>query len=300
MAWREGERVHCSPSRRDAVALDALPWPDRADTAYDQQDLPTASMLASRGCPWNCSFCSIVTFYEGNGTRGRRRREPVCVADELEHLVRDRGVRLILFQDDDFLTGGSDARAWALAVAQEIVRRGLHERTRFKFSCRSDEVREDVLAPLDPMERQMRAEGRLVGPALEADYHFLDRRLDVLWDFSLVAFAGRNYGKDATWDRLRSLVVEARLDYPDRPRDPAFRTAVRTLVASSNRLLLDVAEDALGRIERAEVRETSDAALVTLARMAREENERMCGVLDALWHARPHAPATALSCGARS
>ena len=49
----------------------------------------------------------------------------------------------------------------------------------------------------------MRAEGRLVGPALEADYRFLDPRLDVLWDFSLAAFAGRNYGKDATWDRLR-------------------------------------------------------------------------------------------------
>jgi hypothetical protein len=29
----------------------------------------------------------------------------VTVVDEVESLVRDRGVRLILFQDDDFLVG---------------------------------------------------------------------------------------------------------------------------------------------------------------------------------------------------
>ncbi len=95
-----------------------------------------------------------------------------------------------------------------------------------------------------PMEQQMRAEGRLVGPALEADYRFLDHRLDALWDFSIIAFAGRNYGKDAIADRLRSLLFEARLDYPDRPHDSDFRLASRSLVSASNTLLLDVAEEA--------------------------------------------------------
>lgn len=377
IAWRGSDCVHTTPPRNDAVDLDALPWPERADIAYDQQALPTASVLASRGCPYKCSFCSIITFYEGNGTRGRRRRDPIRVVDEIEYLVRERGVRLILFQDDDFLAGGRDAREWARTVAGEFMLRGLHECMRFKFSCRSDEVREDTLAPLieaglahvylgveagdpeslktlnklitpevhvrageilrrlgltfdfgfmlmepwstmssvrnnlhflrdfcdggyavagfcrtlpyvgTPMEQRMRAEGRLVGPALEADYRFLDPRLDVLWDFSLIAFAGRNYGKDATWDRLRGLLFEARLDYPDAPHDPDFLMAARRLTEASNGLLLDVAEEALEYCERGDVTTAEDPTLMRLARFAREEDERIRAMLTALWVTRP-------------
>lgn len=378
IAWRNGDRVQLTTPRQDRIDLDALPWPDRSDIRYDRSPMPVASVLASRGCPWKCSFCSIITFYEGNGTKGRRRRTPRLVVDELEYLVRERGVRLVLFQDDDFLSGGRDARDWALSMAQEITGRGLHHAMRFKFSCRSDEVREETLAPLvaaglrhvylgvesgdpdalkalnkmitpdvhrragqvlrkldisfdfgfmllhpwstveqvrnnlqflrefceggyavagfcrtlpyvgTPMERRMREEGRLTGPALEADYTFLDPRLDALWDFSLVAFAGRNYGKEATWDRLRTLLFEARLDYP-RPRDAGFVTAAQRLASTSNRLLLEIAEEALERIEAMETPAVSDPGLMELARFAREQNEQVSAMLDALWHTRPSA-----------
>lgn len=378
LAWRDGDRVQLTAPRQDKIDLDALPWPDRSDIRYDRQPLAIASVLASRGCPWKCSFCSIITFYEGNGTKGRRRRNPRLVADELEYLVRERGVRLVLFQDDDFLSGGKDARDWAQSMAREITSRRLHDVLRFKFSCRSDEVREETLAPLveaglrhvylgvesgdpdalktlnkmitpevhhragqvlrglgisfdfgfmllnpwstveqvrnnlqflrefcaggytvagfcrtlpyvgTPMERKMRDEGRLTGPALEADYTFLDPRLDALWDFSLVAFAGRNYGKDATWDRLRTLLFEARLDYP-RPRDEDYLAAGQRLAATSNRLLLDIAEEALDRIEGMETPSADDPALIDLAIFARQQNEQVSATLNALWNARPSA-----------
>ena len=96
--------------RQGREILDELPWPDRDDIVYRNQRTPTASMLGSRGCPWVCSFCSIITFYEGNGTKGRRRRDPARVVDELEYLHRERGVEVVLWQDDDFLAGGPVAR----------------------------------------------------------------------------------------------------------------------------------------------------------------------------------------------
>lgn len=377
IVWRDGDEVRVTGPRTDAVDLDSLPWPERTEVAIHRHSLPTASLLASRGCPWTCSFCSIITFYEGNGTKGRRRRDPILVVDEMEHLVRERGIRLILFQDDDFLAGGRRAREWALTIAREVTARGLNDRMRFKFSCRSDEVLEEVLAPLvesglshvylgveagdpealktlnkhitpevhfraggtlrrlelsfdfgfmllepwstlstvrnnlqflrefcdggytvagfcrtlpyvgTPMEERMRAEGRLTGPALEADYSFLDPRLDMLWDFSLVAFAGRNYGKDAMWDRLRGLLFEARLDFPDRPHDPDFLSAAQALTNASNTLLLDVAEEALGTIESGAASDVSDPALMRLASYSREENERIRGTMTALWNTRP-------------
>ena len=384
IAWRDGNQARLTAPRTKAVDLDSLPWPERTEVAIHRHSLPTASVLASRGCPWTCSFCSIITFYEGNGTKGRRRRDPILVVDELEHLVRERGIRLVLFQDDDFLAGGRDAREWALTIAREVRARSLHDRMRFKFSCRSDEVREEVLAPLveaglshvylgveagdpealktlnkritpevhyrageilrrlnlsfdfgfmllepwstlstvrnnlkflrefcdggysvagfcrtlpyvgTPMEQRMREEGRLTGPALEADYRFLDPRIDILWDFSLVAFAGRNYGKDAMWDRLRGLLFEARLDFSDRPHDPDFLVAARALTNASNTLLLDVAEEALAAIESGEARGVDDPALIRLASYSREENERIRGTMNALWSARPRAVAEEL------
>ena len=103
--------------------------------------------VGSRGCPWVCSFCSIITFYEGNGTKGRRRRDPVRVVDELEYLHRERGVEVVLWQDDDFLAGVR-SRGVGPRVADEAIRRGLHHRLRWKLSCRSDEVKPETVRPL--------------------------------------------------------------------------------------------------------------------------------------------------------
>jgi anaerobic magnesium-protoporphyrin IX monomethyl ester cyclase len=148
IAYRGELGVVLNAQRAGRKDLDELPWPDRDDVPYHLQRLPTASVLGGRGCPWKCSFCSIITFYEANGTKGRRRRDPVKIVDELEHLHKERGVQVILWQDDDFLAGGRLAVSWAHAIAAESVRRSLHHGLRWKISCRSDEVSEQALIPL--------------------------------------------------------------------------------------------------------------------------------------------------------
>ncbi len=379
IAWMDGDRVVCNPAGPARTDLDTLPWPDRADIPYAAQALPTASVLASRGCPWRCSFCSIITFYEQNGTRGRRRRDPAHVLDELEHLARDRGVRLILFQDDDFLAGGRQARDWALAIAAGLVSRGLHDVLRLKLSCRSDEVRADVLGPMvdaglahvylgvesgdpdslvaldkrlspdvhlragetlralglsfdfgfqllqpwstldsvttnvaflrelaaggwtaagfcrtlpyvgTPVESRLRAEGRLVGDSLQADYRFLDPRLDALWDFCLVAFEGRNHGPRNTWDSLRSMLFDARLSWPEQPCEPAFLAAVQALADASNGVMLDVVEAAVELLADGDATVADDTPLVELARLARREDAALRRDLWALREVRPRS-----------
>ena len=148
IAFRSEAGIVSTQGRIGRANLDELPWPDRDDLDYTSHELPTASMIGARGCPWRCSFCSIITFYEGNGTKGRRRRDPVCIVDELEYLHRERGVRIILWQDDDFLAGGKAAVKWAHSIADECVRRGLDKGVRWKISCRSDEVSHESLDPL--------------------------------------------------------------------------------------------------------------------------------------------------------
>lgn len=146
LAYRAGdEGCVANPLRPSVKDLDTLPWPDREDIDYSAHDLPTASMLGSRGCPWDCSFCSIRPFYEAQEGALRRLRDPQAVVAEMCALHRERGVPVFLFQDDDFLGGGKRARDWACAIADGLRREGLAGKVAFKVSCRSDEIHEDCM-----------------------------------------------------------------------------------------------------------------------------------------------------------
>ncbi|HJS74547.1 MAG TPA: radical SAM protein [Vicinamibacteria bacterium] len=52
----------------------------------------------SRGCPFNCSFCTIINV-QG---RKSRHRSPDCIAETLRANYRERGVDFYFFTDDDF------------------------------------------------------------------------------------------------------------------------------------------------------------------------------------------------------
>jgi radical SAM superfamily enzyme YgiQ (UPF0313 family) len=148
IAYRAGEGVHANALRAPAHDLDALPVPDRASYAYESERLPTAAILGSRGCPWDCTFCSIRPFYEAQGGALRRFRAPAAVVAEMCDLYRTRQVALFLFQDDDFLAGGRKAREWACQIADGLIAEGMAGKIAWKMSCRSDEVHEETLARL--------------------------------------------------------------------------------------------------------------------------------------------------------
>ena len=337
IALRGANGVVLTEGRIGRSNLDELPWPDRDDIDYTGTELPMASLIGARGCPWRCSFCSIITFYEGNGTKGRRRRDPVRIVDEIEYLHRERGVKIVLWQDDDFLAGGKVAIKWAHAISEECIRRGLNKELRWKISCRSDEVSRESLEPLvaaglthvymgvesgdredlkalnkhlepsvhlrageilrelglsfdfgfmilqpwstidsvrnnlkflrdfagdgatpvsfcrtlpyagTPLETRLREEERLIALDFNADYKFLDPRLDKFYEWSLGAFADRNHAPTGTANLLRLLIFEAHLRLEGVSATQRMR--VKEMCALSNRLLLDTAEMGLDAIE---------------------------------------------------
>jgi radical SAM superfamily enzyme YgiQ (UPF0313 family) len=145
IAFRRSEEIVANPLRPAMTELDVLPPPYRVDIDYSAHELPTASILGSRGCPWDCSFCSIRPFYEAQDGPLRRLRKPEAIVEEICSLHRDRQVPVVLFQDDDFLAGGLRAREWAGQIADGLVATGVAGQLAFKISCRSDEIREDCL-----------------------------------------------------------------------------------------------------------------------------------------------------------
>jgi len=75
---------------------------------------PGTSIMASRGCPNNCSFCQ-PTLRKLFGPV-LRKRSPEMIADEISDLVRDFDLKSFMFQDDTFTIDP----AWAVAVARAV------------------------------------------------------------------------------------------------------------------------------------------------------------------------------------
>lgn len=149
IAFRSGSNgITVTPSAKPIDDLDTLPWPDRSSIDYEGLIMPTASILGSRGCLWNCSFCSIRPFYEKQGGQLRRLRKPRLIVNEMIDLYRNRGVQVFLFQDDDFLAGGKAAKRWALEITELLIDEGLADKIAFKISCRSDEIDEETIRRL--------------------------------------------------------------------------------------------------------------------------------------------------------
>ena len=80
-------------------SLDDIPWPDFSDlplNSYLYKDKPLCFIMTSRGCPYDCSFCSI------HQTFGKKyRRRPL---DEVLEEIKFRyyqGYRVIDFEDDN-------------------------------------------------------------------------------------------------------------------------------------------------------------------------------------------------------
>jgi putative variant cofactor biosynthesis B12-binding/radical SAM domain protein 1 len=84
---------------------------------YLASSFVSVGVQAKRGCSLHCIHCSD-TFLLGHRVR---MRSPTDVVDEIEHLVRDHGVRQLFFCDQIFNIPASHA----IAICQEIVARKL-------------------------------------------------------------------------------------------------------------------------------------------------------------------------------
>lgn len=80
--------------RTKLLDLNVLPIPDRSLLNIHRY-IDVHSMLSSRGCVEQCSFCPVHTFW-GNW----RRRTAELVAKEIKYLVKDCGAQKVLFLDD--------------------------------------------------------------------------------------------------------------------------------------------------------------------------------------------------------
>lgn len=126
-------------------SLDSIPPLDlslvnlkRFTGTYPPGPRPEMFVMGSRGCPFQCTFCSRSVF--GNTVR---YRNPVAVVDDAERLSKDWGVKEVFFHDDTFNLN----RDWVEEVLGLIIKRRLNKRLHFRTPCRVNEelIDEDLL-----------------------------------------------------------------------------------------------------------------------------------------------------------
>lgn len=149
IAWRKDDDIILNPRRPFTKNLDELPLP-----AYHLVDmgnylnprriryratkyLREISMVTSRGCPFNCIFCSIH-LHMGKAWRGHSKE---YVISHIKHLVNNYGVNHIHFEDDNLTL---DMRRF-----DDILDGLIDQRTKFSWDMpngiRSDRLTIDML-----------------------------------------------------------------------------------------------------------------------------------------------------------
>ncbi len=107
LVWRKEGEIMANPPRDPIPDLDFLPFP-----AYEKLDgfprgynlplfsyirTPGATLITSRGCPYQCSYCDRSVF-----KRGYRYNSAEYIYDHMKHLRTEFGVRHITIYDDLF------------------------------------------------------------------------------------------------------------------------------------------------------------------------------------------------------
>ena len=108
---RQGEEILRNPARPLIEDLDSLPYPDRAifDPAnFCDQQHERGTLMASRGCPYDCSYCSNhvqKSIYPNKGSYVRFRSVDNVMGEIREIIESDTQGRLRYMRfDDDILT----------------------------------------------------------------------------------------------------------------------------------------------------------------------------------------------------
>jgi len=147
LGWRKGSEIILNPSKVEHN-LDALGIPSwdflglgrykrRAPHGVFQKSYPSAPMMATRGCPYTCSYCSAGII----SGKKIRKRSPEHIVEEITYLHEKYGIREISFLDDNF-TFYND---YAKEICERIIKLNLGMTFNLPNGVRIDSLDEELL-----------------------------------------------------------------------------------------------------------------------------------------------------------
>lgn len=153
IAFKESGETVVTPPRPLIQDLDSLPFPARhllpMQAYFDAVKVrpirgvihkPWVSMITSRGCPYNCVFCSMHIVM-GKQWRARSAEN---VVDEIEQLVENYNIQQVDFWDDNMMLDKKRGEA----ICDLIVERGIDIEWYTPNGVRADTLDERLLTKM--------------------------------------------------------------------------------------------------------------------------------------------------------
>jgi len=146
IAYRKEGRIVLTPKEQRTPNIETIAWPAweyfpvqayfdhrMSHGVYRGRTLP---VMASRGCPYECTFCSSPQMWG----RKYQIRSPKDFVDELEHLHSTYGVVNFDLYDLTAII----YRDWTIQMCNEIIERDLHITFQLPSGTRSEAIDKEV------------------------------------------------------------------------------------------------------------------------------------------------------------
>ena len=148
LIWREKEKITCNPPLfpEDLDSLDSPDW-DLINpcnypfqTSYFTKSKIVAPLIMTRGCPYQCTFCSCRSV-----TGHKIRAHSVSyIINQIKFLQSNFGIKEVCFIDDNFLA----LKNLAIELCEQMIKQKL-DITWSCFGIRLDLVDEQVLSLME-------------------------------------------------------------------------------------------------------------------------------------------------------
>ena len=150
--FRKNNKIVSTPDRQVWENLDKMPFP-----AYHLLDKnfyfkPTSvlirgfylkgmTIIAARGCPFNCAFCQSSQLVRSNKGRFLRFHSPEYVIKMIKHLIDNYKIKGFLFAEDIF----SLDRENMTKICNLLIKEGLDKKIKYAVNLRVDTIDEELL-----------------------------------------------------------------------------------------------------------------------------------------------------------
>ncbi len=200
IAYQEGSGVIRNELRPLEVNLDIFPPPARKPLREYALGEKYSTLVAGRGCYYNCSFCSIRKFYSKPPGPVKRLRNVEMVVREMELLYEKRDCSVFMFQDDDFPVTAENGQ-WLTDFCSLLHEKELSDRIIWKINCRADEVDEQTFVLMKEAglflvylgiesgtEDGLKLMNKRLTPADNLQAISILKKLDILYDYGFMLF----------------------------------------------------------------------------------------------------------------
>lgn len=145
--YKENGKVIKNPKRRLIENLDELPFPDWDDfelEKYFDVNVHGLPVMASRGCPYNCTFCAAHALRKATEGRWVRIRSVDSVIEEVTIMIEkyyDRGLKIFMFEDNTFTV----SRDFVINFCKRYKELGFHKKVLWSVATRADRLTEEIV-----------------------------------------------------------------------------------------------------------------------------------------------------------